>query len=312
MNKTLFAHAAAAVAALSAGGGVVATRLVIGETDPVSLAFYRNFVSVICFAPVLPFIWPKHRIPLTEYGKIALLGILFFGFFPWALNASLQYIPAARGAVGLATIPIQTLIVAVLFGRENLTLAKLIAVGLAFMGVAFVFGLEAINLSTSEYLVGDSLMLLGVFCAAIYSVFGRGTLMRHGPLFVTALAMVFAALALFPLTYFQSGTVGVPVLTREGWLAVLFLGSVSGAIQFSLFTWALRWLPATTTVLYLTLSPVTAMLLGVFLIGETVTSVLVAGLIFILSGILIGSGALSGLTTKVADRSFRRPLRLRP
>ncbi|MBT3536725.1 MAG: DMT family transporter [Rhodospirillaceae bacterium] len=180
------------------------------------------------------------------------------------------------------------------------------------MGVAFVFGLEAINLSTSEYLVGDSLMLLGVFCAAIYSVFGRGTLMRHGPLFVTALAMVFAALALFPLTYFQSGTVGVPVLTREGWLAVLFLGSVSGAIQFSLFTWALRWLPATTTVLYLTLSPVTAMLLGVFLIGETVTSVLVAGLIFILSGILIGSGALSGLTTKVADRSFRRPLRLRP
>ena len=302
MNKIFFAHFAAAIAALSAGGAVVATRFVMGETDPVSLALYRNIVAIICFGPVLPFIWPKQRIPLSEYGKIAMLGILFFCLFPWAFNASLQYIPAARGAVGLATIPIQTLLVAVMFGRENLTLAKLIAVGLAFTGIAFVFGAAAVDVTSSKYLIGDGLMLLGVFCAAIYSVFGRSTLMRHGPLFVTAMAMVFAALALLPLTYFHSGIVGVPVLSKQGWLAVLFLGSVSGAIQFSLFTWALRWLPATTTVLYLTLSPITAMLLGVFLIGETITFVRVAGLMFVLTGILIGSGALSGLTTKIADR----------
>lgn len=312
MNKTLIAHFAAAIAALSAGAGVVVTRLVIGETDPVSLALYRNVVSIICFGPLLPFIWPKNGISLVEYGKIAMLGVLFFGLFPWALNASLQYIPAARGAVGLATIPIQTLIVAVMFGRENLTLAKLIAVGLAFTGIAFVFGGEAINQSNSEYLIGDGLMLLGVFCGAVYSVFSRGTLMRHGPLFVTALAMVFGALALLPLSYFQSGGIDIPQFSNKGWLAVLFLGTVSGAIQFSLFTWALRWLPPTTTVLYLTLSPISAMLLGVFLIGETATLVLVAGLVFVLTGILIGSGALSGLGTKFADRSFRRRLWLRP
>ncbi len=312
MNKTFFAHVAAAVAALSAGGGIVVTRFVIGETDPVSLALYRNVVSIICFVPVLFFIWPKHKISPAEYCKIAMLGVLFFGLFPWALNASLQYIPAARGAVGLATIPIQTLIVAAMFGRENLTLAKLGAVGLAFTGITFVFGVEAINLTTSEYLVGDGLMLLGVFCGAIYSVFSRGTLMRHGPLFVTALAMVFAALALFPLTYYQSGNIAFPLLSDKGWLAVLFLGTVSGAIQFSLFTWALRWLPPTTTVLYLTLSPISAMLLGVFLIGETATFVLVAGLAFVLTGILIGSGILPVLAAKITDRSFRPALWLRP
>jgi EamA-like transporter family len=51
MNKIVLAHAAAATAALSAGAAVVATRFVIGETDPVSLVFYRYVISVICFAP---------------------------------------------------------------------------------------------------------------------------------------------------------------------------------------------------------------------------------------------------------------------
>lgn len=294
MNKTVLAHFAAATAALSAGVAVVATRFVIGETDPIALVLYRYVIGVICFAPLLPFMWPKHRISAREYGKIAVFGVLFFGFFPWAFNASLQYIPAARGAVGLATIPIQTLIVAVLFGREKLTPARLLGVGLAFAGIAAVFGPEAIKDSTSDYLIGDGLMLLGVFCAAIYSVFSRATLMAHGPLFVTALAMIFAVVAVFPVAYVQSGVTGLPEFSRDGWLAVLFLGTFAGAIQFSLFTWALRWLPPTTTVLYITLNPITAMLLGVLLIGESLTLVLVAGLALVLAGILIGNGVMSG------------------
>ena len=44
--------------------------------------------------------------------------MLFFVFFPWAFNASLQYNPPARGAVGLATISIQTLLVALLGGSH--------------------------------------------------------------------------------------------------------------------------------------------------------------------------------------------------
>ena len=292
------AHFAAAIAALSAGAAVVATRFVVGETDPIALAFYRYVIGTCCLVPFLPFIWPKHKIALSEFGKIAVLGVLFFGFFPWAFNASLQYIPAARGAVGLATIPIQTLIVAVMFGREKLTPGKLTGVVLAFAGIAAVFGPEAMDLSTSNYFIGDGLMLLGAFSAALYSVFGRTTIARHGPLFVTTLAMVFAVLALFPWAYLYSGVTGIPEFSKEGWSAVLFLGTFAGAIQFSLFTWALRWLSPTTTVLYLTLNPITAILLGVLLIGESLSFALVTGLIFVLAGILIGNGVVSGLWRK--------------
>jgi drug/metabolite transporter (DMT)-like permease len=293
MNRIALAHAAAATAALSAGAAVVATRFVIGETDPLSLVFYRYVISVICFAPVLPLIWPRGGLTPIEYAKIALLGILFFVLFPWTFNASLQYIPAARGAVGLATIPIQTLVVAAAFGREQLVPSKIAGAVLAFSGIAVAFGTAAFEGGNSNYFAGDVLMLLSVFCAAIYSVFSRATLMRHGPLFVTALAMVFAVAVLLPVVGIHPGLASLPALSHKGGIAVVFLGTIAGAVQFSLFTWALRWLPPTTTVLYLTLNPITAMVLGIVMLGEAPTVELIAGMALVLIGILVGSAAFS-------------------
>ena len=118
MNKNVPANLAAAVAALCAGTSVVVTRLAVGEIDPITLAFYRYVVAAVCLVPLLPFVWPKVRLVVADIIKIALLGAVFFGFFPWAFSAALQYTSAARGAIGIATIPIQTLIVAALFGGD--------------------------------------------------------------------------------------------------------------------------------------------------------------------------------------------------
>lgn len=302
MNKVLLAHAAAAAAALSAGTAVVATRFVIGETDPISLVFYRYLISIICFAPILPMLWPRTGLDAIEYGKIAGFGILFFVLFPWTFNAALQYNPAARGAVGLATIPIQTLLVATAFGRERLTASKATGVLLAFSGIAVAFGATAFGRDNGSYLIGDGLMLLSGLCAAIYSVFGRSTLMRHGPLFVTALAMVFAVAVLLPVVVLKGASATlVPTFSFRGWMAILFLGSIAGALQFSLYMWALRWLPPTTTTLYLTLNPITAMVLGIGLLDERLTVDLIAGMALVLIGIFIGSGLYSAWRRPRAD-----------
>jgi drug/metabolite transporter (DMT)-like permease len=160
----------------------------------------------------------------------------------------------------------------------------------AFSGIAVAFGAAAFGHGNASYLYGDGLMLLSVLCAAVYSVFSRPTLMRHGPLFVTALAMTFAVAALLPVVAVKSGGITLPAFSFKGWMAVVFLGTVAGTLQFSLFMWALRWLPPTTTVLYLTLNPITAMVLGIVLLGEKLTLELVAGMALVLMGILVGSG----------------------
>lgn len=303
MNRISLAHAAAAAAALSAGTAVVATRFVIGETDALTLVFHRYVIGIVCFVPFLPALWPREAPSLRDWGRIALFGILFFLLFPWAFNAALRHIPAARGAVGLATIPIQTLLVAVAFGRETLTLAKASGVLAAFGGILVAFGTAAF--SGGPELTGDGLMLLGVLCAAIYSVFARPTLMRHGPLFVTAMGMGFAVVALLPYVV-VTGSV-IPDHSAGGWGGVIFLGTVAGAAQFSAFMWALRWLPPTMTVLYLTLNPIAAMVLGAALLGEALTADLIAGLGLVLVGIVVGGGLVGPADIRLALRRAPRP-----
>jgi drug/metabolite transporter (DMT)-like permease len=135
------------------------------------------------------------------------------------------------------------LIVAALFGREQLTSRKIVSVALAFTGIVVVFGPEAYGGKVSSYLMGDGLMLLGAFSAAIYSVFARSVIGKYGPMFVMVLAVVFGVLALLPLAFASGRLAHWPRFSSEGWLAVIFLGTVGAAMQFSLFTWALRWLP---------------------------------------------------------------------
>ncbi len=303
------ANMAAATAALSAGVSVVATRYVVGETDPVSLAFYRYVVAGLCMLPLLAVLWPKDGIRHIEIGKIALCGALFYGFFPWAFSAALDFTTGARGAIGLATIPIQTLVVAALFGKEALTLRAVVSVLLAFTGIAAVFGPEALSADRPDLLTGDFLMLLAGFSAALYSVFGRPTLMRNGPLFVTALAMVFGCLFLMPVAWAVNDAVFRPDFTGAGWGAVLFLGTLGGAIQFSLFTWALRWLPPSRTVIYLCLNPISAMALSAGLLGEPVTLMLLVGLVLVLGGVLAANlkPRASAAVADPEDRAARRP-----
>jgi drug/metabolite transporter (DMT)-like permease len=214
---------------------------------------------------------------------------VFFGFFPWAFSAALQYTTAARGAIGVATIPIQTLILAVLFGREKMTGRKLLSVALAFIGIAIVFGPAAFGGESSSYIFGDGLMLLGAFSAAIYSVFGRPLFGKHGPMFVMALAVVFGLLALLVLAITSGAVTGLPHFDAKGWIAVILLGTVGAAIQFSLFTWALRWLPSSRVVIYLTLNPISAILLASLILGEAVTTILIAGLVFVIAGIVVAN-----------------------
>ena len=73
MDRSLLANAAAFCAALCAGASVVVTRFVVGEIDPVELAFYRYAIAMICLLPVLPFVWPKARVPAADVITIALL-----------------------------------------------------------------------------------------------------------------------------------------------------------------------------------------------------------------------------------------------
>jgi len=132
---TRLAIAAAAATGIQVGAAMVATRIVIGETTPASLALMRYALGALTLAPALLFA-PRVRISPRDGIAIALLGIGQFGLLIALLNYGLQSVPAARAAVIFATFPLLTLLCAAALGHERLTPAKTAGVLLTIAGVA--------------------------------------------------------------------------------------------------------------------------------------------------------------------------------
>jgi DME family drug/metabolite transporter len=116
----------------------------------------------------------------------------------------------------------------------------------------------------------------------------------HEPEGVMAALFGLGALALAPLLFLaETGPLGTP----SGLALVLFLGVVPTALAYGLFARALRRLRASEAATLTLAEPVTAAMLGVFVLSEQVTGAGALGAALVLSGLV-----LLGL------RPVRRPL----
>jgi drug/metabolite transporter (DMT)-like permease len=72
-----------------------------------------------------------------------------------------------------------------------------------------------------------------------------------------------------------------------GWISLIFLGTIGGALQFTTYTWALTKLTPTRAAIYLTLTPISAIILAYPLLSENITFEVLAGLIVVLAAVLL-------------------------
>ncbi len=134
MHETLGIIAAALSSSLGGISGG-ATRFVIPATDPVTLGVFRYGVGFLILLPIALLLrrrWPAR----SDWLPAAALGILFFFAFSVLFNLAYSMTSAARGALALSTMPIQTMLVAAALGIERMTLRKSLGVFIAMGGVA--------------------------------------------------------------------------------------------------------------------------------------------------------------------------------
>jgi len=229
--------------------------------------------------------------PRRDRVQVALLGVLFFGVFPWSFSASLTHLPAAQVALIVATNPLVTLTLSVWRGIEPLRTRAVMGQLLAFAGLAVALAPSGAVLAVdaSPPLIGYVEIGITVLTGAMYNVWSRPLLARYDAVAISAQSMLAGAVALAPLAFAQGLTVRLPMITGLGWLTVVFLGVCGGAMAFGLWIWALRHSTPSRVAVFLALNPITAIALGVLLLGEPVTArhVIALGLVF--AGIQLAS-----------------------
>ena len=268
--------AAAVVTAILVGSAMVATRFVIDQTHPASLALWRYLIGFCCLLPPV-LLSPRVRIERRDFLPIGLLGITQFGILIALLNYALQFIPSARAALIFATLPLLTMILASGLGQEHLTLAKTLGVLSTIIGVGFALGEKAVPWGGGPpQWVGELAVLASALCGAVCSVFYRPYLRKYPTLPVSAFAMLasvgFLALLAAGEGFFSS----VPRFTPGGWFCVVFIGVNSG-IGYYLWLWALNHTTPTKVTVFLALSPLTAAGLGALFLAELVSAMFFLG-----------------------------------
>jgi drug/metabolite transporter (DMT)-like permease len=287
MTPARWAPWAAAAVGVQVGAAIVATRVVVAELGPATLAALRYAIGLLT---LLPFVWQARRrdasprIAPRELPRIALLGIGQFGLLIALLNIGLRSVPAAQGALLFASFPLLTLIVATLLGHERLGWRQSLGVALTLAAVALALGPDAWRAGGS--LAGELAILASALCGAVCSVLYRPVLRRHAALPVSAIAMAAAVAVLALCAPFEDAAAKLPQVSARGWAAIAFIGTSSG-IGYFLWLWALRHAAASRVTLFLSLSPLVAMLLGVLLLGEPLQLTLVMALALATSGLWV-------------------------
>ena len=280
----------AAILSSTCGGltGAV-TRYVIGATDPLTLAAFRfgiAFLLILPLALMLKSRWPKGR----DLLGVAVLGILYFALFFVLYNESLAMTTAARGSLALSTLPLVTMIVAALLGKERMTARKTLGVLTAVGGAAAAL-LTGLAGAPAGAWRGDLLMLGATLIMAFYTVWSRPFMQRSSRLGFLAAGMGFGSGASALLAWESGGWAATQSFGTAQWAAVAFIGIAGGALAFYLWVYALERTTPTRVANTMTINPIAASLLAAMLVGEPLGLNLAVGIAAVALGIWLASSA---------------------
>ncbi|MBY4675080.1 DMT family transporter [Marinobacterium arenosum] len=284
-----------ALAPIMWGSTYIVTTELLPPDRPFTAALLRCLP-----AGILLVLLSRHRLERGEWGRLTILAGLNIGFFQ-----ALLFVAAYRLPGGLAAVvgAIQPLLVMGLAWAMDGRRPAYMAVGAALLGVV---GMAALLLSPDSVWdpVGIVAALVGAACMATGTYLARRWQTRLPLMAFTGWQLLVGGLMLLPVAWAIDPP--LPVLNSTQLLGYAYLCLFGALLAYALwFRGLARLSPVAVSSLGL-LSPLTAVILGWALLGQTITGVALVGLIAVLASILVVQRA-SAATPKASATSQPQP-----
>ena len=223
------------------------------------------------------------------FGMSFLNNVVPFSLIVWGQ----QHIASGVASILNATTPLFTMLVAHWFTTdEKINPRRLLGVLTGMGGVGLMMGLDSME-SSGFHLLGQSAILLAAFSYGLAGVYGKRFAQLEIPPLATATGQLCASsMILIPLTLWidQPWTMTIPSI--EGMGSLLGIALLSTALAYVIYFRLLKTAGATNLLLVTLLIPVSAIILGVFLLDESLEPQHLSGMAVISLGLLILDGRL--------------------
>lgn len=296
--KLNLALLAAAATGVQVGAAIVASRFVVAEVPPLTLALLRYAIGFACLLPfflksfMAPALEGQARAALKDIATadwlaMAALGTGQFAVLIALLNFGLQHIGAGQAALIFSLFPLLTLLLSSALGRERISAALLAGVLLSITGVALSLW-PKLQAPHPGHWWGEAAVLASAGVGALCSVLYRPYLQRYPTLAVSSFAMLVSVLFLGLLALAENWPARVMALGLQSWTVVALIG-ISSGIGYFWWLYALKHESPTRVTVFLALNPLTAALLGVLFLGEALSPWSAAAIFLIASGLWLAT-----------------------
>ena len=223
------------------------------------------------------------------FGMSFLNNVVPFSLIVWGQ----QHIASGVASILNATTPLFTMLVAHWFTTdEKINPRRLLGVLTGMGGVGLMMGLDSMETS-GFHLLGQSAILLAAFSYGLAGVYGKRFVQLEIPQLATATGQLCASsMILIPLTLWidQPWTMAMPSI--EGMGSLLGIALLSTALAYVIYFRLLKTAGATNLLLVTLLIPVSAIILGVFLLDESLEPQHLSGMAVISLRLLFMDGRL--------------------
>lgn len=263
--------------------------ILIREIGPLWVSAGRVSIGALgCWGYVLA---TRRKLPDRPiyYFHFLVLGVVGYAM-PFALfPLSEAHLPSGIAAVVNALTPMTTVVISQFWpGGEKASWSKSVGVATGLLG-ASILAAPAFASGAAPELWAIGACLLATLCYALTLNYARNV-KALDPAIIATGALTGAALTAIPAAFFSEG---VPMLVRpESWAALIAIGLMSTTFAFLLMYRLLPRIGPTNFSITTFIAPISAILLGVAILGEVITPIEVLGIAVIFLGLLLMDGRL--------------------
>ena len=263
--------------------GLFTRPLLNMDFTPMQLSAVRALVGAVC---AVIYCLVKNpgllKIRLKDMWIFIGTGLVSFTFMNIFYYMTQKLCSLSTAAVLLYTSPIFVMILSALFFKEKITALKIFALILATAGCALVSGIGAADFTLTGFLTGIGSGL----AYALYSIFSRFGLKRYDSVTITAYTFITAAAVTVPVCN-PVKVSELIVQNPKSLLLMLGLGTIAAFVPFLCYTKGLETIATGKAAIIVTMEPVVASLLGIFVFKEALSPSGFAGILLVLGAVFI-------------------------
>lgn len=223
-----------------------------------------------------------------DFLHLALLSLLGVVLNQFLFVKGLELSTVINATLLGVAIPVWTLIVSLLLGRERLAFSTTAGIVLAMLGVIYLIDPTRADFS-QETTLGNILLILNTAAYGAYIALSQNIIQRYGALTVISWIFLIGCIAAIPIGGYHLASVPLAETSGNVWLAIIYIILVPTVGAYYLNAWALARVTPSTVAAYIYLQPLIAFALAPFVLGERLNGRTWLAAILIFAGVAVTS-----------------------